>query len=440
MARTMTVSVCLTSEDRERIKTMRNKFGLCTTLDARCRVLEICNANAGKNLSREEVAELADISVGTVTTTLKKYKTGGVDEVLKLNRSEASDVARLKADGRTRAETIAVACSQPPEGFARWTLNLLASKVQVTYGKDLSKNCIRRILAESELKPHLIDYWCLPTPLNAEFVSRMEDVLDVYERPYNPDIPLVCIDEKSYQLLGEVRKPLPMIPGHAEKRDSEYDRRGTVSMFMISEPYAGIRHVIVSTSRTAVDFAHVLQYVSDVMYPDKKQITLVCDNLNTHDISSLYKTFFPAEANRIKRRFEIHYTPKHGSWLDMAEIELNVLTRQCLDRRIPDIDILVREVAAWEKARNEERCTIHWTFTTEKARVKLRSLYPVITLPDGEYDFLAHHKIVPPGDENPEDSKDAKPVTIVGSSIPTGSNTTEDSSTTGDSSTTPTAS
>ena len=405
MAKTLKVQVCLTAEERERIKEMRSKYNLCLTLDARCRILEVCNADDARRLSRDEIAQIADVSASTVTATLKKYKTGGVDEVLKLNRRESSDVARLKADGRTSAEVIAVACSQPPEGRCRWTLALLASSVHTIYGKDLSKNCIRKILQNSELKPHLTDYWCLPTPLNAEFVSRMEDVLDVYERPFDPDIPLVCIDEKSYQLLGQVRDAKPMIPGHNRIEDSEYIRNGTASMFMICEPRAGFRHIIVSTSRTAIDFAYVLKYVSDVMYPDKKRILLVCDNLNTHDISSLYKTFYPAEANRIKRRFEIHYTPKHGSWLDMAEIELNVLSRQCLDRRIPNIEELVSEVAAWERARNEERCTIHWTFTTDKARVKLRSLYPVITLPDGEYDFLAPKKLVPPDEEVQEEGQ-----------------------------------
>lgn len=228
---------------------------------------------------------------------------------------------------------------------------------------------------------------------------------------------MVCIDEKSYQLLGNIRTPKPMIPGHNQILDSEYVRNGTACMFMICEPYAGFRHVIVSTSRTAIDFAYVLKHVSDKMYPDREKIILVCDNLNTHDISSLYKAFSPAEANRLRRRFEIHYTPKHGSWLDMAEIELNALTRQCLDRRIEDIEKLVSEVAAWEHDRNEEGVVINWTFTSEKARVKLHSLYPVIENPDDEYDFLAPKKLLPEGDVIPAigDDKaepDAKPDTV----------------------------
>ncbi len=204
----------------------------------------------------------------------------------------------------------------------------------------------------------------------------MEDVLDVYELPYNPQIPVVCMDEKPYQLLGEARQPLPMRPGNDCKIDSEYVRNGTCSIFVFSEPLGGIRHVSVREHRTATDWAEEIKYLADVMYPNAEKIILVMDNLNTHKPASLYKKYPPAEARRIIKRLEIHYTPKHGSWLDMAEIELNVMTRQCLSKRIEAIDTLRLELSAWESDRNSAEARILWHFKTDAAREKLISLYP----------------------------------------------------------------
>lgn len=205
----------------------------------------------------------------------------------------------------------------------------------------------------------------------------MEDVLDVYERPYDPAIPVVCMDEKPYQLLGETRQPLPMRPGDDRKTDSEYVRNGTCSIFAFIEPLGGRRHVSVREHRTAADWAEEIKYLSDVMYPDAEKIVLVMDNLNTHKAASLYKKYPAAEARRIIKRFEIHYTPKHGSWLDIAEIELNVMTRQCLSRRIDNIHRLRAELAAWEAERNAAAAKVNWHFRTADARIKLHSLYPV---------------------------------------------------------------
>ena len=204
----------------------------------------------------------------------------------------------------------------------------------------------------------------------------MEDVLDVYEMPYDPEHPVICMDEKPYQLLGEAREPLPMRPGDDLKTDAEYVREGTCSIFAFTEPLGGVRHVSVREHRTAIDWAEEIQYLVDVQYPDAEKIVLVMDNLNTHAIASLYKTFPPEDARRIARRLEIHYTPKHGSWLNMCEIELNVMTRQCLSRRIDNIDILRSELAAWECSRNIELSKIIWHFKTKHSRVKLISLYP----------------------------------------------------------------
>jgi hypothetical protein len=204
----------------------------------------------------------------------------------------------------------------------------------------------------------------------------MEDVLDVYEMPYDPSRPVVCMDEKPYQLLGEARGQLPMRPGSNLKTDSEYVREGTCSIFAFTEPLGGNRHVSVREHRTAIDWAEEVKNLTDVCYPDVEKIILVMDNLNTHVIASLYKAFPPEEARRIARRLETHYTPKHGSWLNMCEIELNVMTRQCLSRRIDNMETLRSELAAWESRRNDDTAKISWQFKTKDSRVKLISLYP----------------------------------------------------------------
>ncbi len=210
----------------------------------------------------------------------------------------------------------------------------------------------------------------------------MEDILDIYEMPYDPAVPVVCMDEKPYQLLGEAQEPLPARPGDIQKIDSEYVRNGTCSIFVFVEPLGGVRHVSVRERRTAVDWAEEIKYLVDTSYPDKQKIILVMDNLNTHAIASLYKTFPAQEARRIAKKLEIHYTPKHGSWLDIAEIELNVMTRQCLSRRIENIDLLRQELAAWECDRNKHAACVHWQFSTDNARSKLISLYPKFDMTD----------------------------------------------------------
>jgi hypothetical protein len=219
--------------------------------------------------------------------------------------------------------------------------------------------------------------WCIPPLASAEFVSLMEDVLDVYQRPYDPRYPQVCLDETSKQLIGEVRGALPMAPDHCQKYDSEYVRNGTANLFIATEPLAGWRHVEVTDTRKRIDFAAFVRDLVDGRYKNAIKVVLVMDNLNTHSIASLYEAFEPAEAKRIADKLEIHYTPKHGSWLNMAEIELSVLDRQCLDRRIADKATLVSEAGTWESSRNAARSRIDWRFTTIDARIKLKRLYPV---------------------------------------------------------------
>jgi hypothetical protein len=218
----------------------------------------------------------------------------------------------------------------------------------------------------------------IPPKANAAFVANMEDVLDVYARPLDEARPVVAVDEGGKQLIGDVREPLPLRPGSPAKQDYEYERGGMANLFMALEPLAGVRHVEVTERKTAVDFARFLRRVSDEWYPDAERVVLVCDNLNTHTPACLYEAFAPEEAHRLASRFEWHHTPKHGSWLNVAECELSVVARQCLDRRIPDLDTLKREIAAWERGRNAAAVKVDWQFTTADARVKLKRLYPVI--------------------------------------------------------------
>ncbi len=218
----------------------------------------------------------------------------------------------------------------------------------------------------------------MPPKANAGFVAAMEDVLDVYARPYDPKRPQVCFDEGGKQLIGDVRPPLPVRPGTPRREDYEYERQGMANLFMAFEPLAGTRRVVVTERRTNRDFAAVIRRLVDEWYPEAEVIRLVLDNLSTHTPAALYEAFAPAEARRLLARLEWHYTPKHGSWLNVAEMELSVLARQCLDRRIPDLEALRREVAAWQRDRNAAAIRVDWQFTTADARVKLKRLYPVL--------------------------------------------------------------
>jgi uncharacterized small protein (DUF1192 family) len=217
----------------------------------------------------------------------------------------------------------------------------------------------------------------IPPQADASFVAAMEDVLGVYQRPHDPARPVVCLDETSKQLLKETRAPIAMRKGQPRRVDYEYERNGTASIFMIFAPLEGRRDAIVTERHTAIDYAHALKHVADEMFPRAEKIVLVQDNLNTHKPASLYQAFAPQEARRLTERFEWHYTPKHGSWLDMAESELSVLSSQCLDRRIGDLATLRDEVAAWVAARNKHQAKADWRFTADDARVKLKSLYPI---------------------------------------------------------------
>ena len=216
----------------------------------------------------------------------------------------------------------------------------------------------------------------IPPEENAEFVCHMEDVLDLYHEPYDPQCPTVCFDETSKQLVAETRPPRPAAPGRIAQYDYEYERNGVRNLFLFFEPLAGWRHIEVTERRTKLDWAHCMKELVDELYPNAERIRVVMDNLNTHNPAALYEAFKPQEARRLLNKLELHYTPKHGSWLNMAEIEFSALFRQCLDRRIPDAETLASEVAAWETDRNTKQTSANWRFTTDDARIKLSRLYP----------------------------------------------------------------
>jgi hypothetical protein len=228
------------------------------------------------------------------------------------------------------------------------------------------------------LKPHLIQHWCIPPKQDAEYVARMEEILDLYVVPHDPCAPLVCMDEQPVQLVKEKRIPIAMGAGRPRRVDYEYERNGTACLFMFVEPKGGWRRLGVRQRRTKVDWAWEIRELLQMHYPHADTVRVVLDNLNTHTIASLYEAFPPEEARRLASRLEIHYTPKHASWLNIAETELSVFTRQCLCDRIPDIDALRAAGACWERDRNAEHKCIDWTFTTEDARERLPQLYPQV--------------------------------------------------------------
>jgi DDE superfamily endonuclease len=229
---------------------------------------------------------------------------------------------------------------------------------------------------KNELKPHLSKYWKIPPDQNANFVAAMEDVLEVYSRPYDPKFPVVCMDESSIQLIGEVQDPIPAAPGHPELMDDEYIRNGVASIFLEVEPLGGKRQVKITERRTRIDWAQFIKEMLEERYPDAEKVVLVMDNLNTHNAASLYTAFPPEEARSLAERLEIHYTPKHGSWLNIAEIELSVLKRQCLAGRIPCIEKMRNKVKAWNDDRNNRQSNVDWQFRSDDARIKLKRLYP----------------------------------------------------------------
>jgi transposase len=328
-------------------------------------------ADAGA--SDDDIATSVAVGGSTVYRTKQRFVLGNLEAALS---EQPRPGAGRKLSGKEEALLVATACSKPPQGRARWTLELLAgAMVSLTEHVSLSRETVRRRLAENDLKPWRKDMWCIPQ-VDAEYVARMEDVLDLYAEEPNPKRPVVCFDESPTQLIGEMRQPIPAAPGQLERFDCEYKRNGTANLFIFLDVHRPWRKVKVTKRRSAEDYAHCMREVVDVHCPDAERIRVVQDNLSTHSAGALYQAFPPAEARRILRRLEFHYTPKHASWLNMVEIEIGVLRGQCLDRRIDSKEQLEAEIAAWERQRNASGARIKWMFTTDKARAKMGRAYP----------------------------------------------------------------
>jgi len=324
--------------------------------------------------SDDEIATNVGVGGSTVYRTKRRFVLGNLEAALSEEPRPGTD---RKLSGKEEALLVATACSRPPQGRARWTLELLAgAMVKLTEHEDLSRETVRRRLAENDLKPWRRDMWCIPQ-VDGEYVARMEDVLDLYAEQPDPKRPVICFDESPTQLIGEVRQPIPAQPGQLERYDCEYKRNGTTNLFVFLDVHRPWRKVKVTENRAAVDFAACMKELADVHLPKAERIRIVLDNLSTHSAGALYQAFPPYEARRLLRRLEFHYVPKHASWLNMVEIEIGVLRGQCLDRRIASQEQLVSEIAAWERQRNASGARIKWMFTTEKARDKMGRTYPL---------------------------------------------------------------
>ncbi len=332
----------------------------------------------GHDHSDQTIADALSTSVSTVARTRKRFVEEGLEAALaeKPRRGGARKLNALQ-----EASLVALACSDAPPGQKRWTLHLLADRMAVLWDDlpDLSHETVRKRLKEKKIKPWLKKMWCI-RKVDAAFIARMEDLLDLYSEAPDPRFPVICFDEGLKQLVGEVQVPRPVKPGHAAQQDYHYKRNGTVKLLVFLDAHSPWRQVIVSERRTRKDFALAMRRLVDEFYPEAERIRVVMDNLNTHNAASLYQTFPAPEARRILRRLEFHYTPTHASWLNMVEIESGVLMGQCFDRRPGDIETLRGEVEAWVKTRNDAQARIRWLFTVEKAREKMARHYPEPTI------------------------------------------------------------
>src|SRR5215471_16452677 len=328
-------------------------------------------ADAG--VSDEDIALSVGVGGSTVYRTKRRFVEGNLEAALS---EEPRPGASRKLSGKEEALLVATACSGPPAGRARWTLELLAGEmVHLAEHPSISRETVRRRLAENQLKPWRQEMWCIPQ-VDGEYVARMQDVLDLYAEAPDPKRPVVCFDESPTQLIGEVRQPIPAEPGQIERYDCEYKRNGTANLFIFLDAHRSWRKVKVTDSRAAVDFAACMRELTDLHFPQAERIRVVLDNLSTHTAGALYQASPACEARRVLQRLEFHYVPKHASWLNMVEIEIGVLRGQCLDQRIDNRERLVSEIAAWERQRNASGARIKWMFTTEKARAKMGRAYP----------------------------------------------------------------
>jgi transposase len=341
-------------------------------------LLKIDGGKDGPKWSDDQVKEAFGVSPSTIRRIRQRFVEHGMDDALN-RRPQPERPEKRKITGEQEAQLIALTCTEAPSGYSRWTIRLLTKRlIDLEIVEEVGREKVRLVLKENELKPWLKKRFCIPPEANEEFVCNMEDVLEVYQRPYDSRFPQICMDEGSKQLIGEVREPIPMKPKKPKREDSEYKREGVFNVFAACEPLTGKNFFSVTSSRTKEDWAYFMRDLIDIHYKDAEKLILVMDNLNTHGPGSFYKVFEPSEARRLAEKLEIHYTPTHGSWLNIAEITLSILARQCLSKRIPSIEEAKDAVRSWLEKRNQAKITINWRFTTKDARVKLKRLYPVI--------------------------------------------------------------
>jgi len=329
-----------------------------------------------KNETDELIAEQINVSVSTVHRTRQYFVDHGLEVAL---HDEPRSGQPRKLDANQEALMIAMCCTKPPQGRCRWTLSMLGEQlITLTEIDSISPETIRQRLKDNDLKPWQKKMWCIGK-LDAAYIARMEHILDLYAEQPDPKRPIVNFDEAGKQLVSQVNEAKPMKPGHVAKEDYEYKREGMMNIFMHFDRHRGWRKAKVTENKTALDFARCMRELVDVDYADVDVVRVVLDNFGTHTEASLYKAFPAEEARRILRRLEFHYTPKHASWLNMAEIEIGNMNQQCLDRRIPSKESLINELAAWEKARNSTKASIQWMFNVKTAREKLDKAYAKLT-------------------------------------------------------------
>jgi len=383
-------SVVLTDEETKILFDITHKGNSNSALEImHANILLSSNENNSVKKTNREIAEQFQISTTTVNAVRRSYAVEGLKSALH-RKTRITGPMLSKISGDFEAHVIAAALSPAPGGRARWTLKLLAEHcIESQYIVTISPTAIGELLNTNQVKPHIGAYWCIPKENDEDFVANMEDILTIYEKTYDPMIPVICLDEKPVQFLAETRaridaKPLRIDPdtgitkpGEVEKIDAEYVRCGHGSIFIFTEPLAGWRHAVAMDTRKKEDFAFLMKELYDKRLRYTEKAIIVADNLNIHNKGSFYKTFEPSIALELAQKFEFHYTPVHGSWLNIAECELSVIAKECLgNRRIDNIKRLNDELMMWEASRNSRQKGVNWHFRTADARTKLKRLYP----------------------------------------------------------------
>lgn len=372
--------VRLTAEEREHLNEVIKKLKGSGQKVRRAQVLLKADAD-GPNWTDKRIAEAYSCRTKTVEDIRQRLVERGFQAALDGKKRETSPTPK-RFNGEQEALVIATRLGSPPPGYANWSLRLLARRVvELEIVESVSYETIRRTLKKNGMTQRKIAYWVIPPENDAEFVAHMEEILDVYERPYDAEHPVICMDEQPVQLIKETRPPMEATKKNPRRVDYEYERAGTASIFLFAEALSGWRQATARPQRTKSDWAVEVAHLLEGRYADKEKVTLVCDNLNTHTKGAFYEVFDPDRARRLVRRIEFRYTPKHGSWLNIAENELSAMTRQCLSgRRLGDIETLKAEIAAWSSDVNQKQRGVDWQMKISDARMKLKSVYPKINV------------------------------------------------------------